>query len=315
MKTQYIQKASDLVTTLEQTRAGFISFALEKNRRSTPIIENAKSLKVLASKAATPLELLKIRDIYPSLLASAGISDKALVYFSENDKEDAIKALIKNFLEPAGDYFIDELVYRYLLIKGDSLGGQMRNLVGAIAQQRLIRNLLSNLDIMDLDYKWLGSDSKLWKNKQNRAGNIEEVLKAITWDYEGKKRLLAFNLTLPIIKKNVDICLFDANEKNFNGGQIVQHAEKVIMLGELKGGIDPAGADEHWKTANSALERIRKGFSSNDLDINTSFVGAAIANNMAEEILNQLENETLNYAANLTVDEQLVDYCNWIITQ
>ena len=32
------------------------------------------------------------------------------------------------------------------------------------------------------------------------------------------------------------------------------------MFGELKGGIDPAGADEHWKTGNSALVRIRKAF-------------------------------------------------------
>ncbi len=30
-------------------------------------------------------------------------------------------------------------------------------------------------------------------------------------------------------------------------------AEKTLMLGELKGGIDPAGADEHWKTANTVL--------------------------------------------------------------
>jgi len=46
-----IKKAEDLITTREQTRAGFISFALEKNKRSTPLVENAKSLKVLASKA------------------------------------------------------------------------------------------------------------------------------------------------------------------------------------------------------------------------------------------------------------------------
>jgi hypothetical protein len=31
-------------------------------------------------------------------------------------------------------------------------------------------------------------------------------------------------------------------------------------LGELKGGIDPAGADEHWKTARTALQRIDDAF-------------------------------------------------------
>ena len=60
-----IKKSEDLITTREQTRAGFINFALEKNRRSTPLIESAKSLKVLASKAKAPKDLLKLKDIYP----------------------------------------------------------------------------------------------------------------------------------------------------------------------------------------------------------------------------------------------------------
>ena len=48
---QSIKKPEDLITSREQTRAGFIAFALEKNRRSTPIIESAKSLKILVSQA------------------------------------------------------------------------------------------------------------------------------------------------------------------------------------------------------------------------------------------------------------------------
>lgn len=86
------------------------------------------------------------------------------------------------------------------------------------------------------------------------------------------------------------------------------------MLGELKGGIDPAGADEHWKTGNSALNRIRKAFSeAGHTNISTSFVAAAIEKNMAEEIYDQIGTKTLSYAANLTVDEQLVNFCEWII--
>jgi hypothetical protein len=34
----------------------------------------------------------------------------------------------------------------------------------------------------------------------------------------------------------------------------------TIALGELKGGIDPGGADEHWKTAQAAFNRIRQAF-------------------------------------------------------
>ena len=116
---KYIRSASDLVTSREQIRAGFISFALEKNRRSTPYIESAKSFKLLASEAKTPEDLLNITSIRSSLITAAGLSDKALNHLTELDKDRAIRELIENFLA----HFVDEAVYRYLLIKGDSLGG------------------------------------------------------------------------------------------------------------------------------------------------------------------------------------------------
>ena len=86
------------------------------------------------------------------------------------------------------------------------------------------------------------------------------------------------------------------------------------MWGEVKGGIDPAGADEHWKTANSALNRIRKSFSTVDIDIKTSFVGAAIESAMSKEIYEQLSSDILTNAANLTNSKQLTEYCNWILS-
>jgi type II restriction enzyme len=85
------------------------------------------------------------------------------------------------------------------------------------------------------------------------------------------------------------------------------------MLGELKGGIDPAGADEHWKTGNTALNRIRAAFAENKLNIATSFIGAAIEKKMATEIFTQLKQKTLSCAANLTIDAQLVNYCDWLL--
>ena len=45
----------------------------------------------------------------------------------------------------------------------------------------------------------------------------------------------------------------------------------------------------------------------------TSFVGAAIERAMAEEIYAQLEDGTLTNATNLTNNNQLIDYCNWLL--
>lgn len=308
-----INKASDLITTREQTRAGFINFALEKNKRATPIVESAKSLKVLASKASTPKALLKITDIRPALLTAAGLSDKAFSYFTEKDKDVAINELIRNFLEPAGKYFIDELVYRYLLIKGDSLGGSMRNLVGAMAQQKLIRTLLSNMSVMGVDFEWFDNETKAWYTAPKNTVQIENHLKAVCWKSGKKKRVLAFNLNIPIVKNNIDICLFSADASTYDKGNIVNYPDKILMLGELKGGIDPAGADEHWKTGNTALNRIRTAFKKDGYEISTSFVAAAIEKKMASEIFGQLNKGILSFAANLTINEQLVNYCDWII--
>lgn len=97
-------------------------------------------------------------------------------------------------------------------------------------------------------------------------------------------------------------------------GKIVNHPQNTLMLGELKGGIDPAGADEHWKTANTALNRIRTSFKNHNIEILTSFIAAAIERSMAIEIYNQLQRKDLAFAANMTIDTQFVEYCNWLTT-
>ena len=217
-------------------------------------------------------------------------------------------------MNPAGKGFVDEVVYRYLLIKGDSLGGSMRNLVGAIAQQKFVRTLLSNLSVSGTNYQWLDNKTKIWEEKPTDDFSVEEQMKALSWrNTKGKKRILAFNLNIPIVKNNIDICLFNADIKTYNNGVIVNMPEKILMLGELKGGIDPAGADEHWKTGNTALNRIRESFAQHNLKIETSFIAAAIEKKMASEIFTQLQNKTLSNAANLTIDEQLVSYCDWLL--
>lgn len=309
-----ISRSSDLVTSREQTRAGFISFALKKNELSTPFVNEAKALKVLASRAKNPKDLVNIEEIHSGLITASGLSDKSLTYLTHADIQHAINNLIEEFLEPEGEYFVDALVYRYLLTRGDTLGGSMRNYVGAFAQQKLIRTLISTLHIMGIHFEWASvSKQKIW-TRGTTSDDVESNAKFIYWQYEGQDRLLGFNIKVPVVNKNVDICLFDASPSDIKTEGFLNHNERFLMLGELKGGIDPAGADEHWKTGNSALERIRKSFfEAGCPNIPTSFVAAAIEKNMADEIFSQIKTHTLTYASNLTIDEQLVNYCEWII--
>ena len=88
--------------------------------------------------------------------------------------------------------------------------------------------------------------------------------------------------------------------------------EAFIALVEVKGGIDPAGADEHWKTARTAFNRIRQTFSNLERYPYTFFIGAAIEKNMSLEIWSQLESNVLSNAANLTDGDQLASITNWL---
>jgi len=309
-----IKNADDLITPRENTRAGFIAMALEKNYIAVPYIEEARALKSLAKKITKPSELLQLEDIRVGLLTASGLSDKSLVFLTEDDKTVAIKGLIEKFLEPAGINFIDELVYRYLLTKGDALGGKARNLAGTLGERKFLRSLISVFNISGIEFQWKDR-TNFWHDKAEDDAEIEKNINGLFWSKNGRNRLLTMNISVPVVKKNVDLCILDGTISELKKGDqsIIHKTDKYIALGELKGGIDPAGADEHWKTANSALVRIRKSFSSLNLKPKTFFVGAAIEKSMANEIFKELQTGVLSNAANLTNDEQLTRICEWIV--
>jgi len=300
----HLQSSDDLVTTYEATRAGFIAIALEKNRRATPYVAEARALQEAASKAKTPADLLSIGGIESGLLTAAGLSDKALVHLLPEDKMDAINRLIKNFLEPAGSKFVEELVFRFLLTRGGALGGSMRNLMGAMAQRKLTRAIVSTLTIAGIKYRWQHSKTRNWADMTDDDSEIEFSLRGLSWENEGRNRTLIYNLTVPLVKNNVDMCLFNISPQDLEATGY-KSVESYLALGELKGGIDPAGADEHWKTARAALDRIRAAFSKTGHSPQIFFLGAAVETRMAVEIWRQLESGLLNNAANLNDERQV----------
>ena len=67
----HLQSSDDLITPYEAIRAGFVAQALEKNRRATPHVAEARALQAAASSAKTPAGLLKIEGIEAGLLTAA----------------------------------------------------------------------------------------------------------------------------------------------------------------------------------------------------------------------------------------------------
>lgn len=305
----HLKSSADLKTSYEAIRAGFVALALEKNRRATPMVDEARKLKAAASRAQAPNELMKMKEIRLGLLTAAGVSEKAANHLEESDKDEAIAGLIGNFLEPAGGKFVEELVFRFLLTRGDTLGGSMRNVGGFMAQQKLTRAIISSLRLAGKPYRWLHSTTQTWARAPEDDADVELSVKGLSWTNEKGPRTLLYNLTVPLVGNNIDLCLL-----NGDYAQIDKHGydkpEIYIALGELKGGIDPAGADEHWKTARTALDRIHKAFKK--YKPATFFIGAAIETKMAKEIWTLLKNGTIDNAANLTDDNQIAAITRWL---
>lgn len=308
---QHLKSSKDLETTYEAIRAGFVALALEKNRRATPFVAQARALKIAASKAKTPADLHKFEEIQSALVTAAAVSDKANNHLQDSDKQKVVKGLIKNFLEPAGANFVEELVFRFLLTRGDTLGGSMRNIGGFMAQKKLTRAIIAYLKLSGKKCRWLHSETATWAELPEDDADVELYLRGIYWETSQGKRTLLYNVTVPFFRNNIDLSLFNCAAEGLTR-EVIKSASSYIALGELKGGIDPAGADEHWKTARTALNRIQEAFIEHKLKPHTFFIGAAIEAKMASEIWKMLKRGILENAANLTDDDQVASLTRWL---
>ena len=127
----------------------------------------------------------------------------------------------------------------------------------------------------------------------------------------GRTSNTIYNRTVPFFRNNVDFCLFNCRAESL-AKDTLRDPTAYVALGELKGGIDPAGADEHWKTARTALDRIHQAFAKHKLKPHTFFIGAAIEAKMALEIWTLLQRGTLGNAANLTNEDHIASITRWL---
>ncbi len=292
MLTKFIKKSKDLQTSHRSICDGFLAVALLKTEKAKPYIEEAKDFYKALKKVKSVDELL-LMNYRDALISACGFSDKARAKLTNEELDTSVKQVLDRIYKETKDEFREEILYRYLLTKGDTLGGSMRNLAGSSAGVKFVEKILNQLSNRKIDAKIL----------RNRAGKIQRII----WN----GRMLLFDITPKLIGKNIDVILLNSGKAKLSEEELLLNENTYIACGELKGGIDPAGADEHWKTANSALGRIRKAFGRNCPSL--FFVGAAIEASMAKEIFIQLKENKLSYAANLNDGEQVKDLVNWLI--
>lgn len=294
MIPKFIKIAGDLQTKHRAVCDGFLTQALQKTEKAEPFVEKAKTFYKALKKVKSVEELLAYPKYRNDLASACGFSDKARSQLTDAELNGAIRKVLTRIHKKAGPDFREEILYRYLLTKGDTLGGSMRNLTGASAGTKLTEKIIERLS---------GGEKKIQVLK-SKSGKVQRVI----WD----GRTLLFDVKPRLIGKNIDVILINRGDTDTSEEKLLADKSKYIACGELKGGIDPAGADEHWKTANSALGRIRTAFGRKGPVL--FYVGAAIEASMAKEIFRQLKSKKLTHAANLNEDEQVNDLVDWLLS-
>lgn len=283
-----VSRYSDLVTTSDAIAQGFVWQVTEKSERANRILQGLPNLAIEIDHYDGSTDSLS-DELVAFLLAAAGMSQKSLSHIPKDIQLELISRTID--LDRLFDSrYQDELIRRALLTHGDSLGGEMRNVVGQRAQQ-----LLSDAILNALEHSGLKPQAK--RSKQGKITTI---------DWPGRQ--IIFDKKPRFIGKSIDLILL-------NDPSGIEKPSAFLACGELKGGIDPAGADEHWKTARSAFERIRDAFSGRGLSSpKLFFIGSAIEDAMAKEIFDQLSDGSLEAAANLNYSKQLTEAISKLIS-
>jgi hypothetical protein len=148
----------------------------------------------------------------------------------------------------------------------------------ALAQRKLARALMASLSNAGKSFRWLHGPTGAWANVPETAiAGLESELRGLTWPKGQESRVLVFNVRVPLIGTNVDLCLLNCSAENLQSAGLGDPT-CYLALGELKGGIDPA----------------------------------AIAEKMAGEIWLPLEEGKLTNAANLTSEDQVASVCSWL---
>lgn len=289
-----VRKPGDLMTPREKTVQGFIDQARQKKDMAARFVKDAKLVKEKLTGCQAADDILAQPQLKSAILYSAGLSEKAQAYFTNKELSVMARAAIEQF-QTESDDLPSEVLHRYLLTAGDTLGGSMRNITGSSAQLAVAMKVIEVLELS-------GAAPSVEKSPKGK-------IQLICWD----TRILFFDKTPKFIRKNLDVILLAGDFAELASENPLESKSSYVVIGELKGGIDPAGADEHWKTARSALDRVRAAFK-RERAPKLFFAAAAVEEAMATEIYNDVRQGKLDFAANLTSEEQTNALISWMIS-
>lgn len=206
-----------------------------------------------------------------------------------------------------------EMVFANL---GESIGGSWRNEVGRLAYVEVIGSLLRHLSekacLSAIVYDLKGLSAEEGEDEASEFTAKDNVLTDGAGFLEKLEQLEANRVVYKTI------ALRNGNELRLNRQIVwIEHegrehkigpdlsafspGEVLTWGGELKGGADPAGSDEHWKTAKSAFDRILDAAEKTGRPKpRLSFIATILVDRVAREAELWIKQGKLTSAYNLT---------------
>lgn len=199
---------------------------------------------------------------------------------------------------------------------GESLGGSWRNEIGRHAYAELLRMLITFFHtkgwlleiIHDLkgplgifgeeEEGSLTAQDIILRDDQDLLRNLQ-IIEANRVVYKSIRLTNGNELLL-----NRQMIWLDAQGNDYKIGPDLSAIWKNGILtwsGELKGGADPAGSDEHWKTASRAFDRILEAASRTERTRpKLSFLATMLVDRVAREAALWIQEGKLHSVYNLT---------------
>ncbi|MFH1893463.1 MAG: AvaI/BsoBI family type II restriction endonuclease [Candidatus Zixiibacteriota bacterium] len=219
MTLSSVRSSADLVTSHRAVCDGFLLQALTKTQKATPYTEKARDFFRILSAIQDISGIGSRADIQEQLLFAAGFSDKARSHLTGEELSRALQRVLESIASHTPDGWREELVYRYLLTRGDSLGGSMRNITGALAGKQFSEAVIGALHER-------GVTPSVVRSSSNR-----DKIQSIAW----QSRLLLFDKKPIFIGKNIDVILVAATASNGGTEGIAGGSRQVPCMRRAKG--------------------------------------------------------------------------------
>ncbi len=325
----------NLVSTTDEINYGYENIVNARLENMSLYIDESKHLREILTRYLNGEKFLE-EELKSYFLVICGITSTTIQYLSKPFTEEIINNLVDSFDGRENSDIIEELVSRFLLVRGLSFNGSVKVITGKIAEEKLKENIISVL---------LNASCEIYINSNGKWGEYKDsccsYIKGISWNIDGNARTILFNFKIPSVKRNIDFVLFESSHKNIclkspSGSKFVAvrdmfsddyreridicttshlDAKNCLLIGEIKNVIAPHKAFLFWRESYSPLLKDKKSIEGEiGKEVHSAFVSSVMHKDMILAIYEELESGSLSYAVNLSKDDNVEKFCNWLIS-